>query len=160
MSKKAAPVEISISTLYEEGNPTSHFRPIADSTLIYFVFLRYAASGLFISCVDVAGYFFLQQFLESNMAFLLTRSITVVLYFLLMREKVFRVQGNLVIQILLFLLLVTINVSTNIGSLELLKISTYEAQTAIYFWSSAGMLLVNYFVQRYVIFREPTESYG
>jgi putative flippase GtrA len=44
-------VEQPISTIYEKGNPTSHFHPLRDSMRIYFVLLRYtmislAASGL------------------------------------------------------------------------------------------------------------------
>jgi glycosyltransferase involved in cell wall biosynthesis len=44
-------IEQPVSTIYEKGNPTSHFQPLRDSMRIYFVLLRYtmislAASGL------------------------------------------------------------------------------------------------------------------
>ncbi len=38
--------EVPIRTIYEEGNPTSHFRPVADSLLVYRKILLFAASSL------------------------------------------------------------------------------------------------------------------
>ena len=43
--RKADLVQIPIETVYEEGNRTSHFRPVRDSMLIYKKPLRYAAAG-------------------------------------------------------------------------------------------------------------------
>ena len=45
-------VEVPIETVYEEGNPTSHFNPILDSMRIYFVFLRYIGSSLIAAITD------------------------------------------------------------------------------------------------------------
>jgi glycosyltransferase involved in cell wall biosynthesis len=45
-------VEVPIQTIYEEGNPTSHFNPVLDSMRIYFVFIRYLSSSLFASLID------------------------------------------------------------------------------------------------------------
>jgi glycosyltransferase involved in cell wall biosynthesis len=41
------PIEMPIRTVYEDGNRTSHFRPLLDSTRIYLVVLRYWLSSLF-----------------------------------------------------------------------------------------------------------------
>lgn len=41
--KKVPLQEISISTVYEPGNPTSHFRPLVDSYRIYSVFFGFLA---------------------------------------------------------------------------------------------------------------------
>jgi glycosyltransferase involved in cell wall biosynthesis len=40
-------VELPIQTIYEPGNPTSHFRPLQDSVRIYRVLARHAARRLF-----------------------------------------------------------------------------------------------------------------
>ena len=47
-------VQIPIETVYEEGNRTSHFRPVRDSMLIYKKPLRYAASAIGSAGVDWA----------------------------------------------------------------------------------------------------------
>lgn len=41
------PIEMPIRTVYEDGNRTSHFRPLLDSVRIYIVLLRYCISLLF-----------------------------------------------------------------------------------------------------------------
>lgn len=50
--KKADLVQIPIETVYEEGNRTSHFRPVRDSLLFYKKPLRYAATGAGSAVVD------------------------------------------------------------------------------------------------------------
>ena len=52
--RKADLVQIPIETVYEEGNKTSHFRPVRDSMLIYKKPLRYAASAAGSAAVDWA----------------------------------------------------------------------------------------------------------
>lgn len=44
--------ELPISTIYFEKNRSSHFDPLRDSLLIYFVFLRYAAASLVTAAID------------------------------------------------------------------------------------------------------------
>ena len=44
--------EVPIQTIYEEGNPTSHFRPVRDSLLIYRGILAFAASSFASFLVD------------------------------------------------------------------------------------------------------------
>ena len=40
--RQACPLqEVPIRTIYESGNPTSHFNPLLDSLRIYFVLLRF-----------------------------------------------------------------------------------------------------------------------
>ncbi|MBN2585359.1 bifunctional glycosyltransferase family 2/GtrA family protein [Patescibacteria group bacterium] len=46
-------VEEPISTIYEVGNPSSHFNPITDSLKIYWVLLRYVISSLITAGVDI-----------------------------------------------------------------------------------------------------------
>ena len=47
--------EIPIATIYEEGNPTSHFRPIRDSARIYPPLLAFSASSIAGFVVDYLG---------------------------------------------------------------------------------------------------------
>lgn len=50
--RQADLVQIPIETVYEEGNRTSHFRPVRDSLLIYKKPLRYAAASAGSALVD------------------------------------------------------------------------------------------------------------
>jgi glycosyltransferase involved in cell wall biosynthesis len=44
--------EMAIRTIYEPGNPTSHFQPLRDSMRIYFVLLRFAGIGALTAILD------------------------------------------------------------------------------------------------------------
>ena len=44
--------EIRIQTVYEDGNPTSHFRPLFDSMKIYFVLFRFGVLAALTAIVD------------------------------------------------------------------------------------------------------------
>jgi glycosyltransferase involved in cell wall biosynthesis len=45
-------IEIPIATVYEEGNPTSHFHPLRDSMKIYFVLFRFGLLSALTSLID------------------------------------------------------------------------------------------------------------
>jgi glycosyltransferase involved in cell wall biosynthesis len=44
--------EVSIETVYIEGNRSSHFNPLVDSMRVYFVFLRFAAVSMITAVID------------------------------------------------------------------------------------------------------------
>jgi glycosyltransferase involved in cell wall biosynthesis/SAM-dependent methyltransferase len=50
-------VEQPISTIYEDGNRSSHFRPLRDSMRIYFVLLRFALIGVVTAIIDNIAFF-------------------------------------------------------------------------------------------------------
>lgn len=52
--KKADLAQVPIETVYEEGNKTSHFRPVRDSLLIYRKPIRYALTSVGSAAVDWA----------------------------------------------------------------------------------------------------------
>ncbi len=45
-------IEQPIQTIYEPGNPTSHFEPLRDSMRIYFVLLRFGLISMLTACMD------------------------------------------------------------------------------------------------------------
>lgn len=45
-------LELPITTVYEEGNPTSHFHPLRDSMKIYFVLFRFSLLSALTSVID------------------------------------------------------------------------------------------------------------
>ncbi|HBY61172.1 MAG TPA: hypothetical protein DEH78_15225, partial [Solibacterales bacterium] len=46
------------ATIYEDGNPSSHFNPLLDSLKIYFVLLRFGFVALLTALVDNAVFYF------------------------------------------------------------------------------------------------------
>lgn len=57
LGKEGIPVrEVTIETIYIEGNASSHFHPIKDSWAIYKVIFKFAASSLISFVVDIVGF--------------------------------------------------------------------------------------------------------
>ena len=54
--------EVKISTVYYDNNSASHFRPIVDSIRVYGLILKYVASSMFASAVDIVMFFLFGQF--------------------------------------------------------------------------------------------------
>ena len=48
--------QVPVAARYEEGNPTSHFRPLVDSLQIYWVFARFSLSSIVCGLLDYAVY--------------------------------------------------------------------------------------------------------
>jgi putative flippase GtrA len=46
--------ELPVHTVYEPGNPSSHFRPLVDSLKVYYVFVRFLGIGLVTATLDFA----------------------------------------------------------------------------------------------------------
>ena len=61
-------VEEEIKTIYEPGNPTSHFDPIRDSMRIYFVLFRFSLLFLLTAALDFAVFVVAYQFTTSALA--------------------------------------------------------------------------------------------
>jgi putative flippase GtrA len=47
-------LQVPITTQYEHGNPTSHFRPIKDSLKIYYQFVKFSVSSIIGFAVDIS----------------------------------------------------------------------------------------------------------
>ena len=50
--KRLTVIEEPIRTIYEPGNPASHFQPLRDSMRIYFVLLRFSMISLITAIID------------------------------------------------------------------------------------------------------------
>jgi len=54
--RRRKPLEVSIETVYLDGNRSSHFNPIRDSMRIYFVLARFYFSAIVAAGIDFAGF--------------------------------------------------------------------------------------------------------
>lgn len=94
-------VQEKIQTIYIEENQTSHFRPIRDSIRIYGRILRFVASSLLSSLLDLGLFFLLSCFLPGILGLaadavctLLARIVSSLFNYSLNREKVFRSKSS------------------------------------------------------------------
>ncbi len=55
--------EVTIETIYYDDNKASHFRPIRDSIRVYGLILKYIASSVISSCVDLIAFYLFGEFL-------------------------------------------------------------------------------------------------
>ena len=87
-----------ISTVYENENKSTHFRPIKDSVKIYAIILKYLASSLLCSLLDVALFTVLNMCLDPMCgesgrmlaSACLARLVSSLLNYILNRGKIFR----------------------------------------------------------------------
>jgi glycosyltransferase involved in cell wall biosynthesis len=130
--------EIPITTVYEPGNPTSHFRPLLDSVAIYAVLFRQILTstlGMFIEIILFLTISYLG--LGSAIALPISRFISCSVLFLLARNFVFNSNGNV------FFSVAIIKFSEDILSMSKL--------TGL-FLSYILMFFINFTIQKYLIF--------
>lgn len=83
-------VEQPIRTIYEPGNPSSHFNPIRDSMKIYFVLFRFTLLSLLTAALDNLIFFFAYHSIASILAAqAISRSVAVLFNYRAARRAVF-----------------------------------------------------------------------
>ena len=113
--------QLPITTVYDPGNPTSHFDPLRDSLRIYFVFVRYSAVALIAAVLDYLLFFAIYGLTGALLLSVVAGRILVGwLYFLAVRSRVFRADGNIVRQAVLFSLVVSLSAVATYGLLTVL----------------------------------------
>ncbi|MCM1559153.1 MAG: bifunctional glycosyltransferase family 2/GtrA family protein [Butyrivibrio sp.] len=102
--------EVPIQTVYENNNETSHFHPIRDSLKIYGVIIKYIASSFLAVLVDNLTFLLLSGHITNYYALTYVgRACAAIINFSINKKIVFKKKGNLVIQALRYLLLLTIS---------------------------------------------------
>lgn len=103
--------QVPIETIYEPGNPTSHFNPLLDSVRIYAVFLRYVSVSILSGALDFVLFSLFVGFGAATLVSLVcARVITAPIYLLGMRNFAFKSRGNIVKQSIGTLFLMTLHV--------------------------------------------------
>jgi putative flippase GtrA len=83
-------VEDPIRTIYQKGNPTSHFQPLWDSMRIYFVLLRFSLMSVATALIDNFAFFALYQAVGSVVPALVgARTLAVIFNYTVVRRAVF-----------------------------------------------------------------------
>lgn len=145
--------EITITTIYEENNHTSHFNPLLDSIKIYKTILKYSAASLLSVVID----FSIFQLCYYNglslwVSTYIGRSCSAVVNFTINRRAVFHSNKTVVPQLLQYVLLVT--VSGTLSAILIRLLDTHIHTQIIYIKMLVEIILYffNYYVQSTFIF--------
>ena len=148
--------EISIQTVYENKNESSHFNPIKDSIRIYAVIIKYTLSSLLASIVDYIVFGLILSAGSSIIAATYTaRAISCVINFTVNKRVVFARKGHIVPQIIKYAILAIVSGGISGTAITFLTgvwngvppiIIKIPVEVILYFF--------NYEVQRVIVFAE------
>lgn len=147
-------LELPIETLYDSKmNHRTHFDTLHDSIRIYKVIIAYSFTSFFSTIIDFIIFAIATSFgVGIGMATVLARCVSSVLNFTINRKAVFKSDGNLIIQIIKYILLV---ICSGILSVNLIKFISYFLSINIIVIKAVAetcLFFVNYYVQRVFIF--------
>ncbi len=147
--------QITIDTVYENNNQSSHFNPVIDSLKIYYVFFRFLlfaiVSGLLDYLAFTLMYFFIGHIFFAE-AF--ARIFSGTCNFLFNKELVFRSKNAVTVEALKYTLLCTVNLGLSyamISSMVYLGASVHLSKLAALF----VLFFANFAIQQLFIFTSP-----
>lgn len=145
--------QVPIRTIYQPGNPTSHFNPLLDSMRIYYVFVRYCASSLATMVTDNA-FFLLAMTQTQNVAVsqITGRAFGVVVNFSLNKKMVFQSDKPWPRALAAFLALVAAMGVVSYGMIQFLHARLGWSYLACKLSAEGLLFLGNFAVQRELIF--------
>jgi len=165
-SVKIAPlVQIPIETVYEDGNASSHFRPVRDSARVYSRPLKFVTSSLFSSILDLALFYILMLLLpfeaaaSITIATVIARVLSSIMNFALNRKWCFRSSESIKKAGFRYTVLVFIQMGLSAGFVTL--ISSFFANTLIAkIIVDVSLSVVSYYAQKYWVFRRKEARHG
>ena len=160
--RQACPLqEVPIRTIYESGNPTSHFNPLLDSLRIYFVLLRFSFLSLATAIVDnlafVLAFFALSSILYAQ---IIGRLVAVLFNYPLAHGAVFLSRERRSATLPKYLLLVAAS-----GAVSYVLINFIHTHLSVeVVWAKlaaeSALFIANFALQRHFVFTRPTEWSG
>lgn len=151
-------IEVPITTVYEEGNPTSHFNPLLDSARIYFVFLRFIFTSLLTACADLVVFsltFYLTGALFGSVV--TGRAVGAAASFIASKKFVFKSDRNALLAagkfLLLWLALLGVSYLLTSLAVDYLRVNVYLARVCV----DSLLFVFNFLVQRDLIFTKANE---
>lgn len=151
--QKTAILEVEIETIYEQGNPSSHFNPIFDSMKIYFVLMRFCSISLLSALIDFSVFFIAFDLIHSiPVAVVLGRTISSIFNFTCNRKYAFLNQHNIFKSALKYYSLVFV-----LGFLAIYLISFFHYEFGIpisisKLISESLLFFASFLIQHYLIY--------
>ncbi|MCU1733261.1 MULTISPECIES: bifunctional glycosyltransferase family 2/GtrA family protein [unclassified Pseudomonas] len=147
--------EVVIQTVYEPGNPSSHFRKLQDSAKIYAVLLRGGMVSLFLALMDFLTFQLVDSISGSTtLSVVVARTVGTLGYFYLARNFIYKVGGNTLSTFMKYLVLVLLNISILVPLIDLAKEQFEMPKVLTYIAGTLGLFFFNFFVQRAFIFKK------
>ncbi len=151
--------QIPIKTIYDEGNPSSHFNPVRDSILIYFVFFRYLAGVFSAACIDYFVFYLLTSLDNSVLSSLIVaRSVSIYFYFILARKMIFLSEEEPFLKFLKFLPLVALQIFYVNWFVGYYQPSLGENVVFSKLVAELSFFVLSFLLQRHVVFRKDSQS--
>lgn len=151
---QAVPViELPVRTIYEPGNPTSHFQPLRDSMRIYFVLLRFSMISLVTALIDnLTFYLAFRATGIIAVSQLAGRSAAVLFNYRAVRRAVFFSDQPNRVLLPRYLLLVCVNALLSYGGIRLLSSFTPLGVFPSKILTESLLFIANFMIQRDFIF--------
>ncbi|WP_236180351.1 glycosyltransferase [Pseudomonas mosselii] len=149
--------EVVIQTVYEPGNPSSHFRKLQDSAKIYAVLLRGGMASLLLALMDFLTFHLVDSLTGSTLlSVVVARTVGTLGYFYLARSFIYKVGGDTIRTFIKYLLLVLLNISILAPLIDLAKEQFEMPKVLTYIVGTLSLFFFNFFVQKAVIFKPAT----
>lgn len=146
-------IEQPIRTIYEPGNPSSHFRPLWDSARIYAVLLRFGFISMLTAVLDNTVFYFLFGATGSiAISQIVARAAAVVFNYSTVRKAVFLSEERHRILLPRYLLVVLVNGLLSYAGISLLMRSTALAAMPAKIFTEAALFIANFIAQRDFVF--------
>ncbi len=150
-----------IRTIYEAGNPSSHFNPLVDSMKIYFVLLRFASVSVMTAVLDNVVFYVAWRRTGHILASqILGRTLAVAFNYWMVRRSVFDSHRRHLAVLPQYLMLVMASGAASYGGIRLLSdrfgINPVGAKLAV----ETVLFFGNFAVQRLLIFNPRTAGAG
>ena len=149
-------IEQPIRTIYEPGNPTSHFQPLRDSMRIYFVLLRFGLISAMTAALDNIAFFLL--FHASGIvaiSLVSARVLSLTFNYTFVRRAVFLSSAQHRVALPRYLLLGIANVIASYSLISLLTHILPLRVIAAKILAETGLWIANFAIQRDFIFVRP-----
>lgn len=146
-------METPIHTIYERGNPTSHFNPLVDSMKIYFVLLRFASVSLMTAVLDnIVFYLAYRRTGHILPSQILGRVFAVAFNYWMVRRSVFYSKQRHLAVFPKYLALVLLSGAVSYGGIRLLSAKLGIQPVAAKLLVETLLFFANFAVQRLLIF--------
>jgi glycosyltransferase involved in cell wall biosynthesis len=153
-------IELTIKTIYERGNPTSHFNPLIDSMKIYFVLFRFGSVSLMSALLDNLVFILLvNRFAGVLTSQVLGRAVSVAFNYGMVRSSVFYSKQKHRAVLPKYIALILVSGACSYAGIELLSQRYGVGVVAAKLLIETFLFFVNFVVQRAFIFkRQPAET--
>jgi len=148
------PLEVTIETVYVDGNKSSHFDPVWDSMRIYFVLARFFLSSIVAAGIDFFGFSVVFAATHNVLASVLVGRLSSLVNFALNKRFVFRNRASVKVTLTRYYLLAAVIAGVSYGLISTLVTRAHWNVFVAKVTVDAMLSLVSFSIQRTFVFRK------